>query len=411
VSSVNSAIVRCRESATCRWRPFVGEDGAMPAARSDAAHDAEPGDGIAREVASLFAEVIGRATPSEEPLAPADLEAIRRAGAKAAEAGMSAGEAVDLYLSTAVQSWGGSSEGTSPPSSAPAVLGAIRAAIPVLVQGYQSVGQSLVRQEAVARVEFIDDLFRGDADVASMVLRAEPFGLDLSAAHQVVLAAPRAGALVEQRDQAIFSRAVIDRYGDRDVLVTTKANHLVALLPLAAVGADVDEPARSLHQDLRRADARRSWRFAVGRPYAGPYGVARSYQQAREAITLAERLHPDDDMVPTRDLLIYRVLGRDRAALADLVETVLTPLTRSRGGAEPLIDTLETYFAAKEVATETARRLHVSVRTVTYRLARITHLTGYDPSVPAQRLTLQAAVIGARLLPWPHPDSGDAAGT
>ena len=106
-------------------------------------------------------------------------------------------------------------------------------------------------------------------------------------------------------------------------------------------------------------------------------------------------------MVQTRDLLIYRVLGRDRVALAELVQSVLTPLTMARGGAGPLVDTLEAYFESGEVATATARRLHVSVRTVTYRLAKIASLTGYDPTVPAQRLTLQASVVGARLLPWP----------
>lgn len=138
----------------------------------------------------------------------------------------------------------------------------------------------------------------------------------------------------------------------------------------------------------------------MGRPYPGAYGVARSYEQAREGITLAERLHPDRDMVQTRDLLIYRVLGRDRAALADLVETVLSPLTQARGGAGPLVDTLEAYFDSGDVATKAARQLHVSVRTVTYRLAKIADLRGYDATIPAQRLTLQACVVGARLLPW-----------
>ena len=117
-------------------------------------------------------------------------------------------------------------------------------------------------------------------------------------------------------------------------------------------------------------------------------------------MSLAERIHPDNDMVQTRDLLIYHVLGRDRVALADLVQSVLTPLNQARGGAGPLVDTLEAYFNSGEVATATARRLHVSVRTVTYRLAKIADLTGYDPTIPAQRLTLQASVVGARMLPW-----------
>jgi DNA-binding PucR family transcriptional regulator len=66
-----------------------------------------------------------------------------------------------------------------------------------------------------------------------------------------------------------------------------------------------------------------------------------------------------------------------------------------------LLETLQAYFDAGDVATEAARRLHVSVRTVTYRLARVAQLTGYRVSRPEQRFALQAAVLGARLLEWP----------
>ena len=243
---------------------------------------------------------------------------------------------------------------------------------------------------------------RGEADVAAIVQRAEPFRIDLTAWHQIVLAGARDGLPLGDRDGKVLEREVSGHYGDRDVLVTTKGAYLVALVPASPVNPDVDEPARRVHQALSRSARRKQWRVAVGRPYPGIHGVARSYEEAREAMTLAERLHPDDDMVQTRDLLIYRVLGRDRIALADLVDTVLTPLTRARGGAGPLIDTLEAYFDSGNVTTQTARQLHVSARTVTYRLAKIAELTGYDPTVPTQRLTLQASVVGARLLPWPN---------
>ena len=95
------------------------------------------------------------------------------------------------------------------------------------------------------------------------------------------------------------------------------------------------------------------------------------------------------------------MLGRDQAAIVDLVSDVLAPLERVRGGPEVLLDTLREYFDAGEVATEAARRLHVSVRTVTYRLARVAQLTGYSVSRPDQRFSLHAAVLGARLLEWP----------
>jgi DNA-binding PucR family transcriptional regulator len=43
----------------------------------------------------------------------------------------------------------------------------------------------------------------------------------------------------------------------------------------------------------------------------------------------------------------------------------------------------------------------MSVRTVTYRLARVKTLTGHDATDAAQRFALQVAVLGARLLDWP----------
>ena len=144
--------------------------------------------------------------------------------------------------------------------------------------------------------------------------------------------------------------------------------------------------------------------MAAGRPFPGAYGIARSYEEAREALLLARRLHQDQSVISVRDLLVYRVLGRDQAALVDLVHTLLNPLTGARGGADPLLQTLDTFFATGGVATETARRLHLSVRSVTYRLARVHTLTGHDPADPTQRLALHMAVVGARLLGWPTTD-------
>jgi DNA-binding PucR family transcriptional regulator len=156
-----------------------------------------------------------------------------------------------------------------------------------------------------------------------------------------------------------------------------------------------------LVQDLLRRQVPGRWRVAAGRAFRGAYGVARSYEEALEAWTLADRLGLDSDVVHARDLLVYRVLGRDQAAMVDLVHDVLAPLDQMRGGPEVLLETLREYFHAGEVATEAARRLHVSVRTVTYRLARVAELTGYHVSRPDERFALHAAVLGARLLEWP----------
>lgn len=281
-------------------------------------------------VVAAFEKVSHRITQGGGQLDEATLEDIRAAGSRAAEEGMTAGSAADLYLASAARAW----SAMPPPNrkEAPVVaqtmLTGLRAAVPLLVEGYQNAGQQLIRHEETVRREFIDDLLRGDGDLAGIVQRGEPFGIDLAAWHQVMLAGPRNDVRVDERDGTVLEREVLGRYGDRDVLVTTKGGYLVALVPSSPAVVDVDEPARLLHQALSSSTRRKQWRVAVGRPYPGIHGVARSYEQAREAMTMAERLHPHDDMVQTRDLLIYRVLGRDRVALAELVQSVLTPLTR-----------------------------------------------------------------------------------
>jgi sugar diacid utilization regulator len=280
------------------------------------------------------------------------------------------------------------------------VLRVLDDAVAVLVESHQSARRDLIRHEEALRREFVDDLLRGDADISRMVERAEPFGLDLGKPHHVALAVPREGDAEIDRAATFLERVIVDQFGDRDVLVATKDNRLVVLVP--ATSAPAVHVGRAIRKELSRLRGSGTWQVAAGRSFPGAYGVARSYEEAREALLLADRLHLDADVVDGRDLLVYRVLGRDQAAIVDLIRDVLGPLHHIRGGPEVLLTTLHEYFNAGEVATETARRLHVSVRTVTYRLAKITNLTGYSTAQPDQRFALHAAVLGARLLDWPR---------
>lgn len=347
---------------------------------------------------------------------PGDREVtvVRELGRRAAEQGVPAGRVVDLYLSAAWRMWRDLPEVVpyrdrdTVRASAETMLRALGEAVAMLVDSYQAAGRQMIRREESLRRELIDDLLRGDSDVSRMVERAEPFGLDLGRPHQVVLAAPGRALLETETAASMLERAVLDRFGDRDVLVATKDGVLVVLTPASSrpetPGPRPTDVGTLIHRALTRNRSGRPWRIAIGRAYPGSYGIARSYEEAREALQLAERLKFDAPVVDAHDILIYRVLVRDQAAIVDLIQAMLGPLRRARGGAEPLMTTLETYFATGEVATETARRLHLSVRSVTYRLAKVTALTGYDPTDPAQRFALHAAVLGARLLDWPTHD-------
>jgi sugar diacid utilization regulator len=347
----------------------------------------------------------------------AELDAVEALGRRAAEQGVSAGRVVQLYLSAASRLWQDlpavvlSRDREAVRAAATAVLQVIDRAVATLAEGYAVARRDLVRREETLRRELIDDLLRGDSDLGALVDRAEPFGLDLARVHQVALAAP--SRRLPDTDTAItaLEAVIFDRLGDRDVLVATKDGLLVVLAPADAGSADTapsnrdtDKLGHLMHGELRRLPRGQPWQIAVGRPHPGLYGIARSYEEAREALTMAARLHLPSPVVSARDLLIYRVLLRDQPAIVELVHSVLSPLTRARGGAEPLVATLQAYFDTGGVATETAKRIHISVRTVTYRLERIHALTGYNPIDPAHRFTLQAAVLGARALDWPeHP--------
>jgi DNA-binding PucR family transcriptional regulator len=98
------------------------------------------------------------------------------------------------------------------------------------------------------------------------------------------------------------------------------------------------------------------------------------------------------------DLLPYRLLLQDQQLLRETVDDVLGPLAGARGGAEPLIETLEAYFDEALSTTATARRVHLSVRAVTYRLDRIAELTGRSLRDPRDRFALELAVRGRRLV-------------
>jgi sugar diacid utilization regulator len=392
-----------------------------PVVAADDSWLAEVARGACAEVGEVPIELLGdylplladAATSGREP-DDVELDAIGFLGRRAAESGVSAGSVVQLYLTAARRLWQQlpavvrSRDSEAVRAAAAAVLHVVDQAVARLAEGHNDARRQMIRWEETLRREFIDDLLRGDADVGRLVERAEPFGLDMGRAHQVALAAPSDRLNETEAAISALERAVVQWAGDRDVLVATKDGWIVAVTP-----ADNDVPGPRtgpktlgdlLLTQLEHSSRSGPWRVAVGRPYAGSYGIPRSYEEAREGLTMAVRLRLDSPLIQAEQLLVYRVLLRDQPAIADLVQSVLGRLVLARGGAEPLLATLDAYFATGSIITETARRLHLSVRAVTYRLDRIKTLTGYDPTDPAQRFTVHAAMLGAKLLGWPQRD-------
>ena len=356
-------------------------------------------------------------------LTAVELAGYARSGEQAAEGGVALGGLVDLYLSATWRLWRELPADTDSPTvlraAVLAVLHAADDAVAAAAGGFERAYLSVARREEAERREFFEDLLSGRGGVADLMARGERLGLRLAGPHQVMLmgAADSGGSVslagihidtVVAEAAAPSSSLVVSRRGRLVVIVGTAggdeaagvARALAAALARRAAGQHAE--ARDLAQARDPAEAGPPpWRIALGRSHPGPSGVVRSYGEAADALDVAQRLGLADPVVRAVDLLIYQVLLRDRVAITDLVQTVLTPLARARGGAGPLLATLAAYYARGGVAAAAARDLHLSVRTVTYRLARVRDLTGRDPARPADALALQVAVIGARMLDWP----------
>ncbi|GAA4678882.1 helix-turn-helix domain-containing protein [Streptomyces chumphonensis] len=337
-----------------------------------------------------------------------ELDALRVLGERAAEDGHRLREVVSLIVGETRALWGtlpGVTRAAGPAERArtgDAILAALEAAVGALGEGHEQARRLAVRQEEAERREFIDDLLHGRSDLGRLAERAQRFGLRLTHTHAVAVCEGH-----EQYDDVHptvrrIERELVARFGDRDALLTTKDGRLVCIAASGDDRAVLNAFAVLAERPGPGYVAAR--RVALGREHTGPGGVVLSYEEALDAVHVADRLGLTSVRLTASELLVFPVLLRDRSAIADLVTTVLGPLTQARGGAEPLVRTLMACAQSGYVNAEAARRLGVGVRTLTYRLARIHALTGYDPGNALQRYTLETAAMGARLLGWPEEE-------
>ncbi|KAF0646084.1 PucR family transcriptional regulator [Streptomyces fradiae] len=337
-----------------------------------------------------YAELLAEVAATGRRLSRDELTARRALGERAAKDGQGLRALVVAHLAATRAAWPGG-------RTADSVLAAVQQAVDAFAAGYEGAQRLAVRREEAARREFIDDLLYGRSDLGRLAERAERFGLRLARAHAVAVAdAPTAYDETEPVSRQV-EQALLGRFGDRRILFTTKDGRLVCVAP-----GDQDDVLLYFAKQAHAATD--GGRVAIGRPHPGPGGVVHSYEEALNALDLADRMNLDDPLLRAADLLVFPVLTRDRQAMADLVRSTLGPLRQARGGAGPLLDTLTAYFDSGCNAAEAARRLTLSVRALTYRLERVHRLTGADPSDPMHRYTLQTAVIGARLLDWPRKE-------
>jgi hypothetical protein len=113
---------------------------------------------------------------------------------------------------------------------------------------------------------------------------------------------------------------------------------------------------------------------AVGEPRRGLAQVGGSCRQAIGALQVGRRRGTEREALLFADVLLEVLALRDPRMVVNLQDRYLRPLA----GHEHLVDTLRCHLATDLSVPETARRLVVHPNTVSYRLRRISELSGLD---------------------------------
>ncbi|MBL1078283.1 helix-turn-helix domain-containing protein [Nocardia sp. 2] len=164
-----------------------------------------------------------------------------------------------------------------------------------------------------------------------------------------------------------------------------------ALVPMRP--QDAADPVRALLSRLALRDNRSHPEFWIGVAAAPTHaGVPAAHAEARIVAETARCLVRPETVCRRQDMMFEYAIASGGAALPTLA-AVLDPLDE-----QPLlVDTLDAYIDNQFNHNAVARSLFIHRNTVTYRLSRITDLTGFDPQDPTGMSTLLAARVARRL--------------
>ncbi|HEY9662956.1 MAG TPA: helix-turn-helix domain-containing protein, partial [Allocoleopsis sp.] len=108
----------------------------------------------------------------------------------------------------------------------------------------------------------------------------------------------------------------------------------------------------------------------------GLQGLAKSYEDARVALSLGSRLLGCNRVHCLAELGIAAFVGvADETTKIDLAKYLLSPLDQD----PELLSTLDVFFAENCCPSSTAKKLSIHRNTLSYRLDKITSLTGLEP--------------------------------
>lgn len=259
--------------------------------------------------------------------------------------------------------------------------------------------------------KFIHDLLRGSTATEIDLLReGQILGMDLSRPRAVILidAADyilstialrelEPSAQILRRAQLIISSIVRFFHLPNDTICAYIGDGEIALLKasstqdLAAWTSRDDEPkpvdsswanlialkrAGAALLDRLRGETQTTINIGIGRYHPTLKGLAASYQDARAALSLGKRFSGQNQVhcLDSLGIAAFVGLSHERTKI-DLAKYLLSPLDQEI----ELLETLDVFFFENCCLSTTASRLSIHRNTLSYRLEKITSLTGLDP--------------------------------
>ncbi|MBD2101975.1 CdaR family transcriptional regulator [Leptolyngbya sp. FACHB-261] len=254
--------------------------------------------------------------------------------------------------------------------------------------------------------KFIHDLLHGtQRDEAELLREGQILGMDFSRPRAVILidaanflasvgtwsgAEPRRAQLVISSVVSFFQLpndticayigggeiAVLKASSSRDLEAwTEREDGSSALNPSWSDLTALKRAGAALLTRLR-SDTQASISIGIGRYHPRLTGLTHSYQDARAALSLGRRVHGQNQVHCLDSLGVAAFIGlSDESTKVDLARHLLSPLDQ-----EPeLLTTLDAFFRENCWPSSTAGRLSIHRNTLSYRLEKITSLTGLDP--------------------------------
>ena len=157
---------------------------------------------------------------------------------------------VDLYLSATWRLWRELPGLTDLRAAGLGVLRAADDAVAAAAEGFERAHLSIARREEAERLEFVDDLLSG-RDAADLLVRGERLGLRLAGPHLVVLAEYAAGVRATRPLGQEIDRLVAEAAAPSPSLTISRGGRLVAVIGVSD-GAEASRVAVALARVLAR---------------------------------------------------------------------------------------------------------------------------------------------------------------